>query len=177
MRAFIAIEIPNEIKEKIIQLQEEIRAKFKKEIKMVEPENLHFTLRFFPEIDENTTEKIKVTIKGLEFEDFEMKCRGIGVFPNENYIRVIWVGGDSDGKLEKVEKTLSERLASIGLKKEKGEKFVSHLTIGRVRQKIDFKGFLDKYREQDFGSFTISKEMIKLKRSQLTQEGPIYSDL
>ncbi|MEM3408289.1 MAG: RNA 2',3'-cyclic phosphodiesterase [Candidatus Micrarchaeia archaeon] len=177
MRAFIAIEIPNEIKERLIQLQEEIRSRFKKEVKMVEPENLHFTLRFFPEIDENTAEKIKDTIKNIEFDAFEIKCRGLGVFPNENYIRVIWVGGDSNGKLEGIEKMLSERLAAIGFKKEKDEEFVAHLTLARVKQKINFKDFLLKYREQDFGSFTISKDMIKLKKSQLTPKGPIYSDL
>ncbi|MEM4134156.1 MAG: RNA 2',3'-cyclic phosphodiesterase [Candidatus Micrarchaeia archaeon] len=177
MRAFIAVEIPNEIKERLIQLQEEIRSRFKKEVKMVEPENLHFTLRFFPEIDENAAEKIKGIIKNIEFDAFEIKCRGLGVFPNENYIRVVWVGGDSNGKLEEIEKMLSERLAAIGFKKEKDEKFVAHLTLARVKQKIKFKEFLEKYKEQDFGSFTINKDMIKLKKSQLTPKGPIYSDL
>ncbi|MEM3431470.1 MAG: RNA 2',3'-cyclic phosphodiesterase [Candidatus Micrarchaeia archaeon] len=177
MRAFIAIEIPNEIKERLIQFQEEIKTRFKKEVKIVEPENLHFTLKFFPEIDENAVEKIKDTIKNIEFDAFEIKCRGLGVFPNENYIRVIWVGGDSNGKLEEIEKILLERLAAIGFKKEKNEKFVAHLTLARVKQKINFKDFLVKHKEKDFGSFMITKDMIKLKKSQLTPKGPIYSDL
>src|SRR3990170_3019008 len=91
MRCFIAIDIPEEIKAKIIKIQE----KFKDfDIKFVEKDNFHFNLKFLGEISEDSIGKINEKIKNVakNIEPFEMKIAGLGVFPSKTYIRVIWIG-------------------------------------------------------------------------------------
>ena len=174
MRAFIALKIPDELKKKLVSLQEEIRKDFPKEIKFVEPENIHITLRFFDRIDDRNADGIKKAIGSLEFEPFEAKSIGIGAFPNEKFIRVVWAGAESGGKLESAVSQLNEKLSELGFKP---EPFASHITLGRVRKHIEFSKEIEKYRGRNFGDFTVSKENIVLKRSRITPEGPIYTDL
>ena len=174
MRAFIALKIPEELKKKLVSVQEEIRKEFPSEIRFVEPENIHITLRFFDRINDKNADDIKKAIASIEFEPFKAKSMGIGAFPNEKFIRVVWAGAESEGKLESVVFQLDEKLAALGFKP---EAFTSHITLGRVRKHIEFSKEIEKYRGRDFGDFTVSKENIVLKRSKITPEGPIYTDL
>ncbi|MCS7109427.1 MAG: RNA 2',3'-cyclic phosphodiesterase [Candidatus Micrarchaeota archaeon] len=176
MRAFIAVELPKELKESIGRFQDEINMDFGNSLKLVENENLHITLRFFPEIDEKIAEEIKKIINSLEFEPFIAICKGIGVFPNQNFIRVIWIGVESTKKLEKLESVLSDKIQKI-YKFKKESHFISHITVARVKRKIDFNRYLSKYSNYEFGKFLIDKRNIKLKMSKLTPDGPIYTDL
>lgn len=176
MRAFIALEIPDEIRSNLLPLQRELERNFGRKIKRVEPENLHLTFRFFPDLAEENATKIKEIIKTLDFEAFPVECKGLGVFPNEKFVRVLWAGLESNGKLDEIESVLDLKLSEIGIKKEKDERFVSHITLARVKERIDIKEFLTRHRESRFGSFIVTKENIKLKKSQLTPNGPIYTD-
>ncbi|MCX8202232.1 MAG: RNA 2',3'-cyclic phosphodiesterase [Candidatus Micrarchaeota archaeon] len=176
MRAFIAIELPDEIRKRLVELQNELKKEFGDSIKFVEPENLHITLRFFPELDERDISEVKKIIANTDMGPFTARCVGLGAFPNENFIRVIWIGVDSNGKIESIEDKISKQLEKIGFKRE-ANRFVSHITLGRVKEKIKFKEQLKKYSAFDFGSFNVYMKDIKLKRSQLTPKGPIYADL
>ncbi|MEM2175107.1 MAG: RNA 2',3'-cyclic phosphodiesterase [Candidatus Micrarchaeia archaeon] len=170
MRCFIAIDIPEDLKEKINEFQSDLEKMFKNKIKFVEKENLHITLKFLGEINEKELEKLKRILESIKFSPFKVRLKEIGFFPDEKFIRVIWIGGFSDGKLEEISKIINEKL-----KKENfyfDERFSPHLTIGRVKEKIDITKI---NREIDFGEFTVKE--IKLKKSTLTQEGPIYEDL
>ena len=183
MRAFIAIELPDDIKSKVNvfkrQLEKELNSgsprNAKDALKFVEDENLHITLRFFKDITDQQAAEIKETIKSLSFEPFTIKCEDVGVFPNENYIRVIWIGIRSNGNLEKVWEELNSRLkAKFGT-----DRFTAHLTIARVKTRLT-RSQIEKifsHKKQEFGSFVLIPEMIVLKKSTLTPEGPIYSNL
>jgi 2'-5' RNA ligase len=171
MRAFIAIEIPFDIKDKAVALQDDLPSEG---IKPVERENLHITLRFLGDIDERKAAEIKSAISAVKFEPFAANCLSVGVFPSEDYIRVVWMGVESSGNLEKIAEELDEKLAGLGFAK---EKFAGHLTIARVKKKLDLKDFLSKHKNDFFGEFKISPANVKLKKSQLTPQGPIYADL
>ena len=174
MRAFIAVKIPEDLKKNLVALQEEIRKDFPKEIKFAEPENIHITLKFFDNINEGKAEKIKNAIAALSFDSFKAKCVGVGAFPNEKFIRVVWAGAESGGKLESLVDELNRNLSELGFTP---DQFSSHATLGRVRRHIDFSKEIEKFKGKEFGEFEISKESIVLKRSRLTPEGPIYTDL
>lgn len=171
MRAFIAIEIPFDIRDKAVALQDELPSDG---IKPVEKKNIHITLRFLGDIDERKAAEIKDAISTIRFEPFAANCLGVGVFPNEDYIRIVLMGVESSGNLEKIAEELNDKLAGIGFAK---EKFASHLTIARVKKKLDLKGFLSEHKNDFFGEFRISPTDVKLKKSQLTPRGPIYADL
>lgn len=177
MRAFIAVEIPADVRNKIV----EFKNRFEKELgseadalKFVEDEKIHITLRFFPDIDKKDVNKIKEIINSLDFSPFEIRCRSIGIFPNENFIRVIWIGAESDGKLESLVNVINEKLNKAGLGK---DRFTSHITIARVKRRCKIIQKIKESKETDFGSFVLQKDMIVLKKSERTEKGYVYSNL
>jgi len=165
MRCFLAIELSKDIKEKL----EELKSHFKmKGIKLVEKENLHITVKFLGDIDKEIVEKIKNL--DLSIKPVKSDIKYIGVFPNENYIRVIWVGATN---LISIFKEIDRKLSELGFKKEKD--YVPHITIGRVKfieNKKLLKNKIDKYKNVELGELEVKN--IVLMKSELTREGPIY---
>ena len=65
MRAFIAIELPQETKLALAKLVEELK-KTNADIKWVAPESLHLTLKFLGDIDDSQAETITTIIENVE---------------------------------------------------------------------------------------------------------------
>jgi len=176
MRLFIAVEISNEVREKISEVQKYLLCD---EIKVVHPELIHITLKFLGEVDESKLDEIKTALSYITFQPIHLKCKGVGVFPNENFIRVIWAGveGVSEGDMPRL-KALADQVEKhmVALRFEKNEhNFSPHITIGRPKEQVDLSEFLKKYKNNNFGSFRVDN--IKLKKSTLTPKGPIYEDI
>ncbi|MBN2603679.1 MAG: RNA 2',3'-cyclic phosphodiesterase [Candidatus Thermoplasmatota archaeon] len=175
-RGFIAIDIePFSI---LKNFQQDIK-KTGANVKLVEPENVHITLKFIGDTPEEQIDEICEIISSTvaEIKPFEIRLKGAGVFPNESYLKVIWVGMSPVDTISTISKILDEKLASLGFEKEK-KNFSPHLTIGRVRSaqnKDELIKVIEKYKEITFKTFQVSS--IKLKKSQLTPKGPIYSNL
>ncbi|WP_457751221.1 RNA 2',3'-cyclic phosphodiesterase [Thermococcus sp.] len=174
MRAFIAIEVSDEVRDNLVKAQERIGSKSAK-IKFVERENFHVTLKFLGEIDEVTVEEVKKALAEIarKHKKHRVKVKGIGVFPNPNYVRVIWAGIDNDEGIKAIAKDVERDMRRLGFKKEKD--FVAHITIGRVkfvRDKLELAMALKELANEDFGEFDV--EAIELKKSTLTPKGPIY---
>ena len=177
IRAFLAIDLDDDLKPKINKIIREFK-KTNANIKYVDLQNLHFTLKFFGDIDTEgidlIAEKIEKVIK--DFDSFNIKIKGCGAFPNTNRIKVIWLGLDEDKILKELHDNLDKEFNSIGFDLDK--KFSSHLTIGRMRSakaKDKVKNTLDLYDGMDVG--TMEVKTVTLKRSTLTPSGPIYEDL
>ncbi|MBW9223184.1 RNA 2',3'-cyclic phosphodiesterase [Methanothermococcus sp. SCGC AD-155-E23] len=168
MRCFLAIELSEEIVEGLEDLKRNFRIEG---IKLVERENLHITVKFLGEIGEETVEDIKGM--DLSLEPVESRIGGLGTFPNENYIRVIWVGASN---LEPLFEEVDRRLEDLNFKRER--EYIPHITIGRVKflkNKRLLKERIRKYRDVDIG--TLYVESIVLMKSTLTRSGPIYEVL
>ena len=173
-RAFIALDIPSS--QKITELSNQIKNSGVN-TKLVETENIHITLKFLGDTEEELIDKIEDCIKeSLEnIKPFEIKLVGTGVFPNPGYIKVLWIGIKDNGELKEIAKNINEKLSSLGFEKD-GRGFSAHLTIARVRSaknKEKLVEIVEKYRETEFA--TIKVESIKLKKSELTPKGPIYT--
>jgi len=176
MRTFIAVTISSEVREKIRQIQ----AEFKKgdpDVKWVEPENLHLTLKFLGEVGEEklsaVIEKTKLGLSGIF--NFKVHLSGLGSFPNLRSPRVVWVSV-SQGKdeLKKLSERIEENLSHLGFPKEKRE-FSAHLTIGRVRSPRKREKLVRKIEElenSDVGEFSVDKVLVM--ESQLSPKGPTY---
>lgn len=175
MRAFIAIDIGE--KEEIIRMMEEL-SEIKGKMKIVEPQNIHMTLKFLGDINEDMIEKIRYAIeKSTEnIEPFTAKLAGVGAFPSIDYIRVIWVGFKDDGQSNKIALRINEELEKYGFRREK--EFVPHVTIARIKSKEgkeEIKNFIKKYSDTEFCE--IECKSIKLKKSILRKEGPLYETI
>ena len=181
MRTFIALELPQEIKEFLSQLQEELKAAGA-DVKWVEPKNIHLTLKFLGEIDEKKIDKIieivQETVK--EKDKFQIRISSLGAFPKIDSPRVIWVGVDTgDKEVKAITKDLEEKIAKIGIPKE-DRPFSSHITIGRTRSSLNRQQLVqDLKNKADLGGqnldFYVTK--ITLFKSTLTPKGPIYEAL
>ncbi|KYK24411.1 2'-5' RNA ligase [Thermoplasmatales archaeon SG8-52-4] len=175
-RGFIAIDI--EPFQKLIQLENEIK-NTGANLKLVEPENVHITLKFLGDTDEALIDRIEEIMKSSvkDIGPFTIKFIGSGFFPNQNYIRVIWIGIENIEQLSKIAKKINEQTSNLGFEKEK-RGFSAHLTIARVKSaknKDKLLQIIDKYKDIEFGIFNASN--IKLKKSELTPKGPIYTTL
>ena len=172
MRTFVAIEVTNKDGlNSIHKIQTELNIK----AKPVELHNMHFTVQFLGEVSEEMVGKISDTLNSIEFSSFSISFASIGVFPKPNSPRVIWIGTD-DGvnELEKLAEMIRSKLSHLGFSPDK--KFKPHVTIFRVKNKIeDLASKLDKFSSCSFGKQLVSE--IKLKKSELTSTGPIYTDL
>ena len=173
MRTFVAIEINNQ---EVIDSIKEIQSNIKIRAKPVAPKNIHFTIQFLGDISNEMSQKIQDELKQIEFESFDVRVMGVGVFPKPSFPRVIWAGTEGEGskRLSQLALHVSKRLLTLGFKSDRP--FKPHLTIFRVKNKIgNISNELKAYELHTFGVEKISE--IKFKKSVLTSEGPIYSDL
>ncbi|MFH1821519.1 MAG: RNA 2',3'-cyclic phosphodiesterase [Methanobacteriota archaeon] len=177
-RAFVAIDIDEEVRNRIVAAQEQLGATGA-DLKLVEPPNIHVTMKFLGDVpDKKLGEITEALTRGATGTDkFDIGVKGIGVFPNLNYIRVIWAGVD-EGKDELVElqRKIEGELEKAGFRREGS--FVPHLTIARVRtarQKDKLASFVNEMSSAEFG---VTRSLaVELKQSTLTPKGPIYSTL
>ena len=173
MRVFVAIEISKEgILKKIQTFQKNAGI----DAKPTKIDQIHFTLEFLGEIDQVKYNQVKGVMEKISFSSFDISLKGVGVFPNLKNPRVIWIGIDKNGaeKLVSIANEVGIKLTTLGFEKEK--KFKPHLTVFRVKKKInDISTIMKEYETVEFGVQTISK--IKVKRSVLSPKGPEYSDL
>ena len=172
MRTFVAIEVSDkDVLNPIHKIQTELNIK----AKPVELHNMHFTVQFLGEVSEETIGKISDALNSIEFSAFSISFASIGVFPKPNFPRVIWIGtNDGVNELEELAEMIRSKLSDIGFSPDK--KFKPHVTIFRVKNKIeDLPSKLEKFSSCSFGKQLISE--IKLKKSELTYQGPIYTDL
>jgi 2'-5' RNA ligase len=183
MRAFIAIELPEQIKAKLSALQSLLK-KSGADVKWVLPENIHLTLKFLGEISEETALKIiKIVEKlALNKKQFEITLSSLGAFPEGKSPRVIWIGIDKGVQetkniFEELEEELS---AGLAISKET-RAFSSHITIGRVKSTLNIERLVKDLKELEgyFGKETIGFKAsgITLFKSLLGPEGPAYEPL
>ena len=130
LRTFIAVELPEKFVPEIERIEFMLNTPG---IKLVEPAQVHITLKFLGDIPEDKVEPIASALSQVNCNPFEARIKGVGVFPKPAYIRVIWLGAEGDfealhGEVERV-------LAPFGF--EKDDKFSPHATLARVKQLRD----------------------------------------
>src|SRR3989338_120481 len=161
MRLFVAIEIPEEIKDYLCGIQQEI-ADSKNKIRLVSKDNMHLTLKFLGEVQPDKVEILNKNLKEIAFKPFSVNLDAIGIFPSEDYIRVVWVGLKPEEQILELQSKIDESLKKL-FKKEKG--FKPHLTIARVKYIEDKKQFVDKLKRIKVENKKIEVNNFKLVKS------------
>ncbi|MCX6747023.1 MAG: RNA 2',3'-cyclic phosphodiesterase [Candidatus Pacearchaeota archaeon] len=164
MRTFISIDIPEKIKKEIIKIQNQL-SNFKG--KLIEFKNLHLTLKFLGEIDEKKLSETKKRLKNVSSNKFEAEIDSIGVF-SEDFIKIIWL---RIRNCDELQKQIDEKLRGI-FKKE--DRFMSHLTIARVKNVKDKKKFLSELNKMKILPMKFTVNDFNLKKSTLAEQGPVY---
>ena len=169
LRSFIAFDVDSG---EILRLISEVQKKLVDsggDLRLVNPSNIHLTLRFLGDIPLSKVDRIFKEMEEVTFSPFDVEIGGVGVFPNLNRLRVIWAGlQKGTDELRDIFRQLEPRLCGLGFKPER--RFSSHITLARVRSARSTT--LQNYQ---FGVLRLS--CLKLKKSVLTPRGPIYSIL
>ncbi|MFC2016844.1 RNA 2',3'-cyclic phosphodiesterase [Chloroflexota bacterium] len=181
IRSFIAIELPDELKLELTQLETQLKLGAQPLVKWVDPYSIHLTLKFLGSIAADKVDEItramEEAVRGIS--PFRLNVKDLGVFPNLRRVQVAWVGmGGEVDKLGQLQQRIESNLVPLGFAPE-SRPFTPHLTLARLRDRAS----LDE--RQRFGqlivgtrfeaAYTIKIDAINLMRSQLTREGAIYN--
>lgn len=177
IRCFIAVEVADsDLVQEISKIQQELLSSGAK-LKLVEPQNLHFTLHFLGNIEEERIPELTNILEQMEGTVFDVELNGVGCFRPQRP-RVIWIGVTTGAdQLIQHQQFLGHELRVHGFPSE-SRKYSPHLTILRVRSglhRAELMQMVHKYANKEFGKFSV--KAIKLKKSTLTPKGPIYRDL
>ncbi len=171
-RCFIAVDLPRGVISNIEEIQKLIEKQNIFTGKFTEGENLHLTLKFFGEIDEEKAEEVKKILKEIKFDEFEAELGEVGVF-SKKFIKIIWVKLNGKG-IFSLQKQIDDKLKDLF---EKEERFMSHITIARVKNVPDRKKFLDYIKNIKVKKIKFKIDRFFLKKSELKPEGPVYEDI
>ncbi len=178
IRSFLAFDLEAEIVVRRLAAMQKLLAQTGADLKLVEPQNIHMTIRFLGDITPAMVEKVFEEMKKIKFAPFEVRINGLGAFPNIRYPRVLWAGiTEGADQLKSVFNQLEPHLRNLGFAPdEKG--FSPHLTVARVRSganKAELANLVANNADYSFG--TVKAACLRLKKSDLTPRGPIYSTL
>lgn len=178
IRTFIAIDIDEGVRERMIALQEKF-ARIGSDVKWVEPKNQHVTLLFLGDVDSLDVVKVCRVVQSqcAKVAPFSLSHHGVGAFPNTRRPKILWTGiTDGLDELVNLHTLLEEPLLELGCYRREARPYSPHLTLGRVTKEDAAETWgpiLTKYSEWDGGT-TIAKEVLVMS-SELRREGPFYS--
>ncbi len=183
IRSFIAVLLPDEVRQSLSALQDRLRSGSRVSAKWVDPGNIHLTLKFLGNISPGMTGRITSAIESAtrEIRPLRIQVKGLGAFPNVNRVNIVWVGlvGDIE-RLVLLQKRIDAQLSPLGFKPE-NRPFTPHLTIARIRDRASSEERRQLGRlinETIFDeSHPVDVSSVNLMQSQLTREGPIYSPI
>ena len=178
IRSFVSIDLDDE---EILSRIESIISSLESlggDLKPVERENVHLTLKFLGNVSSSRLSEVKLALSRLIFEPFTMKIKGTGAFPSLTRMNVIWVGiSEGWSQIEQIYEQTETLLDRVGFSRET-RPFNPHITIARVRsgrKREEIAAFLNHLAEETLGTF--NAQHVRLKQSILSPLGPRYSTL
>ena len=183
IRCFIAIELPEELKRELSNLQSQLKAASRASVKWVDTKGIHLTLKFLGNVEVNRIPTIMETISQARqgIAPFHLEVAGTGVFPGQKQPRVAWVGLRGDVQiLLRLQERIESALVPLGFASE-ARSFTPHITLGRVRpegQAEEKQKLAQAVTSTRFEAITpLDVKAVGLIKSQLTPTGAIYTRL
>jgi 2'-5' RNA ligase len=182
IRAFIAVELPSFLKEELGRIESILKAGNTTPVKWVDFESIHLTLKFLGDIESSRVGEIIEGIKNacVGISPFELKIKGLGVFPNPARTRIAWVGlVDATDELSLLQRNIESEMEKLEYERET-RKFSPHLTLARVRDQAtpdERERFGNLVTATAFSSERITVNSVSLMKSHLTKQGALYTRL
>jgi RNA 2',3'-cyclic 3'-phosphodiesterase len=185
MRLFVALEIPEAVRENLAAAQKQLQKKVQKdllaartELRWVRPENFHVTLKFIGQASREELAAIMEELRGVRPEGaVKATVRGLGYASNAKRGGVLWATMETSDFLKMLAAQIDRRLARLGIAAE-GRAFLPHLTLARCKQNgavAAIRAAVSAYEGHDFGSMIW--EEFQLMESRLGPGGSQYSTL
>jgi len=186
IRAFIAIKLPDEIRQKLDEIEKEIQMRAgesaHKAVRWVPASNMHLTLKFLGEVSAGNLQTLSgmVQNEAARHAAFEFRIAGLGAFPNIRRPRVIWVGAEAHTRLTALQKAIESGANSLGYPPEE-RPYSPHLTLGRISQNArpeEIAQVARALQEVKVGELgTVRVNCINLFHSDLRPSGAVYTVL
>ncbi|MFZ3071931.1 MAG: RNA 2',3'-cyclic phosphodiesterase [Thermodesulfobacteriota bacterium] len=181
VRAFIAIEIPEEIKKEISSIQDELKKSLGKTpgISWARPATTHLTLKFLGDVPEekigDIEEALRLSTRGIKA--FTVSVTGIGGFPNLENPRVLWAGIQESAELENLHVAMENSLYAVGFEKDE-KPFRPHLTLARIKSPVEGKKLSKAIKElrTDINADFIADSVILFK-SELSSRRAVHTPI
>lgn len=166
MRLFISCFISQEISDYVKSLSDKLP-----EAEINVPKNIDLTIKFLGSVQGDKLAVIKEKLSKIEFDSFEAELDTIGVFPNEKFIRVVWIGVKPEEKFNVLHEKVDEALKDLfGPEK----RFKAHLTIGRVKRVDDKAKFIEELKKIKIEPKKFKVDKLILFESKLSTEGAVH---
>ncbi|RPJ50159.1 MAG: RNA 2',3'-cyclic phosphodiesterase [Chloroflexi bacterium] len=186
IRAFIAIELPEDIRQQLDAIEKQVIARAgdpgRRAVRWVPASNMHLTLKFLGEVSTGNLQALArvMQAEAIKHRRFEMTIGQLGAFPNVRRPRVIWVGTEAPGELSALQKAIEAETHKLGYPVEE-RPFSPHLTLGRISQNArpdEVTQVAHALGELKIGEISrMTVERIHLFRSDLLPTGAVYTSL
>ena len=176
MRCFVAFEIFGDVRSTVLSVQEKLPVH--KKIVLVTAENLHCTLKFIGDINEQTIKSIKHSLHDIVCTRESMRCSldGVGAFPSIEHARIVWIGVAGEG-ISNLQRIIESGLEKCGVPIDLQE-FHPHITLARIKSLEHCKSVCSVIKQlKNFSTKEFDVNSIKLKMSILTPQGPKYTNI
>ncbi|MBI2857228.1 MAG: RNA 2',3'-cyclic phosphodiesterase [Chloroflexi bacterium] len=182
IRAFIAVELPGEVKADLVGIQDSLRRNGKGLARWVSVEAMHLTLKFLGDVSSDLLPQVSGVTKGAAAGTlpFRLKTDGLGMFPDSRSPRVLWIGLTGDTQvLVDLQARIEEALVPLGFAKE-DRPFTPHLTLCRLqnappRERREFGEQVLQLKAPPPREFSVAG--LNIMRSTLTPAGAVYARL
>ena len=182
VRAFIALELPQRILDKIARLQERLKQDVPSGlVRWVRPEGIHLTLCFLGDVPEAQINDIAGAMRQActSYACLGISIGGLGCFPDVRRPRVLWIGvNEQTGELVRLQQDVERSLVPLGFPPET-RGFHPHLTLGRIearnRERVQVLGEYIARAKVNIGHVQMAS--VSLMRSQLLPGGAVYTQL
>ena len=171
MRTFIAIPLPDEIKNYLFLLQKKLRLLLPAKVHWVAKKHLHLTLKFFGELTDKEVAAVRQSLSQITFQQFTLTLYSFGVFPSDQYVRVLWVGVTPLDSLRSLQQDVDASTISFGKQE---QEFKWHITLGRVKLVKDKESFAAQLKEVAIDQLSFAVNSFQLMQSVLSKDGPSY---
>ncbi len=173
VRTFIALELSQEIRDQLSGAQERSAAA-KSHLTFVDPKNIHITIKFLGEVEQEKLKNVMDAIRSVTFTPFPITAGTVTV-NNPKHPHTVWCAIDDAGEGERLFHSIEDALAPLGFERET-RRFTPHATIARVKSPDpSLFTVLNSMKDKTYGNCQIHG--IKLKKSTLLPQGPVYEDL
>ncbi|WP_129114214.1 RNA 2',3'-cyclic phosphodiesterase [Halegenticoccus tardaugens] len=177
MRLFLSIDLPDAVASALVDVQDRLRDA--DGLRFVDPGRAHVTLKFLGDASEGRVPAIEAAVERA-IDDagvgpFEATIGGLGVFPNEEYISVVWAGIEEGAdEMTRLHEAIERETTAVGFDAEPHD-FTPHVTIARMDDARGKDLVRRVVREGGPTLETFRVEEIRLKESVLASDGPEYS--
>lgn len=177
MRLFVSVDLPEDLAEPVADLQAELAEA--SGLNVTDPGQAHLTLKFLGDVDENRvptlSRELRAAVDEADVSPFTVRFDGLGVFPDLEYISVVWLGTEAGGaELTRLHEAVEERTTAMGFDEESHD-FTPHVTLARMEHAGGKELVQELVREREPTVGEMRVDEIRLTESTLTDDGPEYA--